>query len=190
MDGGRAVGKQVFALGGAPFDAYLVYFFVVFAFPHFLHQFLREVDAERSRQHFDVGLGGNGFQAGDDGRGDSCRPAFFDESVEFAVVEEHLGDDVVGAGIYFPFQVFDVDVDVRGFVVFFRIGGNTDAEVGMHGVGQCFVQVDSLVHIVNLFDQFVAVPVSVGFRGKVFLSGNGVAAQCHNVLDVQEIQVD
>lgn len=61
MDGGCAVCQQIFALGGAPFDAGLIDFLVVLAFPHFVHQVLGQVDAESPGEHFDVSLGGNGF---------------------------------------------------------------------------------------------------------------------------------
>ena len=189
VDGGGAVGKQVLALGGAPFDADTVDFIVVLAFPDFVHEFLRQVDAEGTGQHLDVLLGGDGFQARNDGHVDARSAAFVNESIKFPVVKEHLRHDVICTGVHFVLQVFDVHVEVGGFVVLFGIGGYPDAEVGGHGVRQAGVQVNALVHIMDLTDKLPAVAVPVRFRHKIFLSGDGVAAQCHDVLDVQEVQV-
>ena len=72
--------------------------------------------------------GGQRLQPGDDGNTDSSLAAFVPEGVEILVVEEHLGDDVVRAGIDFLLEVQYIRLDVRGLEMLLGIGSDSYAE--------------------------------------------------------------
>lgn len=74
--------------------------------------------------------GGNGHDAGDDGDVDAGEFAPLGEVVEVSVVEEHLGDDVVGAGVDLGFKAFDFGEAVGGVGVAFGVAGDTDVQMG------------------------------------------------------------
>ena len=59
------------------------------------------------------------------------------EVIKILVVKEELGDDVVGAGIDFSFQVFNLLQPVRRFWMAFRKTGNADAHVGEIFLDKC-----------------------------------------------------
>jgi len=76
---------------------------------------------------------GDGHDAGDDGGGDSGEGATVAEVVEIVVVEEKLGADVVGTGVYFGFEVLHFKEAVgRGGVTFGKAG---DANAEAAGIG-------------------------------------------------------
>ena len=97
-----AVGDEVLALGCAPFGADLVDFVsIVACFGYLLGEFERDVEGESFRKDADLLGCGDRFQSRDDRDGDSGCAAFVHKVVVHLVVEEHLGDDVVGAGVDF-----------------------------------------------------------------------------------------
>lgn len=76
----------------------------------------------------------HGHDAGDDGDLDSGQIATVAEVVEVAVVEEHLGDDEVGAGVGFGFEVVHLGHAVWCAGVSFWESGDADAEAAGVGV--------------------------------------------------------
>ena len=123
-----------------------------------------------------MGLRRDGFQAGDDRNSNTGGPAFGCKFIKPGIVEKHLSNDIIGSCIYFAFQIFDIDVYIRGFIMFFGISGDTDTKISRYGIFQTFVQVNSPVHIVDLFHQFATVTVAVGFGNEIFLAGDSISA--------------
>ena len=93
------------------------------------------------------------------------------EAEEVVVVVEELGDDDIGAGVDFAFQVREVDLRARRFLMRFGIAGDGDAEVGELAVEEG--------------DEFVGVSITAidGAEGRVALGR--VAAEGDDVLDVE-----
>ena len=102
-------------------------------------------------------------------------PAFVDKLEKFGVIEEHLGDNVIRSRVDFLFQIFDVTSLVGSLVMFFRVSGNSDAEVRGNGICQRVIQVLTVVHAGDLFNQFATVSVSTIFRSEKTLTGYGIA---------------
>ena len=99
------MGQQVTALGYAPVCPYLVNGFLVSSgrayFPGKLHRY---VYGEGFRKEGHLAGSGKRLEPRYHRHCDSCLAASVHVVIEHAVVEKHLGDDIVGAGIHLLFQ--------------------------------------------------------------------------------------
>ena len=130
VDGRHPVSKQVPALHGAPFASYAVAGVAVVPVGlDFERQLLGDVDREGLRQQAYLAVAGERLEAWYYGHLDAGGAALVAEIVEAAVVEEHLGDDVVGPGVHLLLQHQDVVLEVRRFEVLLGVGSHSDAEV-------------------------------------------------------------
>ena len=189
MYGGEAVLEEVAALADSPVDACLVGVFGCAGLLQEADEGLRNVNVERARKHVDLLLRRDGFQSGDDGNVDAGVPTEFDKAEEAVVVEEHLGDDVVGSGLHLLLEVMYVALQVGGLEVLLGIGCHADAEVGGKSVLHRRVEVLAAIQVADHADEFRAVGEAVGFGCEVLLAGQSVAAKSHDVIDAQEVEV-
>ena len=81
------------------------------------------------------------------------------------VIEEKLGDDIVGTGVYFLLQVLQLLHPVRGFGMPFREAGHTDAHFGEVGFDEPD-QVDGVREILDCFGDGGYVGGLVAPKGK------------------------
>ena len=183
-----AVGDEVFALGCAPFGADLVDFVsVVACFGYLLGEFERDVEGESFGKDADLLECGDRFQSRDDRDGDSGCAAFVHKVVVHLVVEEHLGDDVVGAGVDFLLEVGDVGFDVRCLEVLFGVGADADTEVPFVSFKTPASSVGAAALVAaDAFHQFACVSVAAWSRGETFLSCHAVASEGNDVVYSEE----
>lgn len=146
---------------------------------------------EGAGQRVELAQGGDGLEAGNDGHGDAGLAAGGLETVEGCVVEEHLRDHIVGTGINLALEVFDVGLEVGGFVVFFGIACHADAETMVGGLDLYVgVEVVAVVEVADVGYELVGMCKAVGLGQEGFLSGHGIAAQGHDIVKSQEAQVE
>ena len=182
------MGDEVLALGCTPFCADLVdLVFVVTGFGNLPGELERDVKREGFRKDAYLTGGRDRLEARDDRDCDSGCTALVHEVVVDLIVEEHLCDDVVGAGIDFLLEVGDVGLDVRCLEVLFGIGADADTEVPV----VCFKASASSVGAASLvtadaFYQFAGVPVASRSRGESLFSCHTVSSEGNKIVDSQK----
>ena len=78
--------------------------------------------------------------SGDDRDPDAGQLAAFPEIVEIAIIEKELGDDIIGAGIDFRFEVIHLDEPIRRRRMALRETGHADPEPARIGMRAAFVK--------------------------------------------------
>ncbi len=187
---GHACGDEFDRLLGAPLDAYLPDGFVVGGFLDGRYQFLGEVDEELARDASELVSLGDGFQARHDGHFNTDTTAGVHVFEVLLVVEEHLGNDVMSAGLHLHFGVVEVGIEVGGFEVFFRIACDADAEIGLFSIDNIGVEVDAFVHVGNLAHEVEGIGMALFVWHKTLFKSAGIAAQGEDVVDAQEVEVN
>ena len=168
MNGRDAVGDQVTALGDAPVSADVVHLLGILGFGKLGTQTYGNVDREGLRQQGYLARCRKGLDARDYRHVDSGLAAAALEFIEEAVVEEHLGYDVVCAGIDLLLQHFNVRFDIRSLEVFLRIGSHAYAH--------------SRLASADGFDQLAGIAVAPGCGGKALFSGKTVTPEGQDVV--------
>ena len=105
------------------------------------------------------------------------------------VLEEHLGDDVLGAGLHLLQGAADVGLEVGRLEVLLGIAGAPHAELGRRRV-QVLVEVLALVHALDLADQIGRVDVASAPVAERLPVALVVAADGQDVVDAQEAELD
>jgi hypothetical protein len=119
----------------------------------------------------------------------ACRQASTYSKISF-VLKKHLRDDVVGARIHFRLGISQVNIEVGGLEVLFRVAGNTDTEVGFFAVDDTLVQVMPVVHAGNLAHELKGILVPVFVRSKTLLELARIAAQRKYIVDAQKVEIN
>ncbi len=179
MDASDGVVEEVAALFGGPVDADAFDGFgVASGAVDGSHEFggIASTECEFG-DAFEGSEGGDGHDAGDDGDGDAGDFAAFAEVVEVAVVEEELGDDVVGAGVDFGFEEVHFEGAVGGAGVSFGEAGDADAKAA--GVGVPAETADEFDKVDGVAECVFGAVVGDGCGG----GGGGVAAEGEDVGD-------
>ena len=127
--------------------------------------------AAHGGEFLDLGDGGDGHDAGDDGHGDADVPAAIDEAEEDGVVEVELGDNEIGAGIDLGLEASQIGFEVGGFGMFFGIAGATETEFFREMLAQVADQINGVLEIGE---------PALGRFGQI---GGPVAAQGEDVFD-------
>ena len=154
MDGGSTMSEEFAALLDGPLDANLIGGIGGLCLTELTDQCLRNVNMERTGQQVNLTLAGDRFQAGNDRDSDACLAQPVDKAEITVVVEEHLGNNIVGTGLYFLLQIQDVGIEIGGLVVFLSIGGHTDTEVGVQTILHRGVEVTTLIEAMDKSHQF------------------------------------
>lgn len=187
---GGALFLELFRLLDAPFDACLGARLGAFCGGDIFDEFFGQVDVEDAWDGIELVQFGQRLQARHDRHVDANSPAAIHEIEVFFVVEKHLGDDVVGACVYFGLGLQQVEVKVGRLEVFFGITGHADAEIRPDAVLDIDIQVFPFVHVHDLFDQVDGVVVAVFFGDEFAFKLPRIAPDREHIIDVEEIEVD
>ena len=189
MEAGDSVGNKLFALLDGPFDTDLLGLVVGLALAKFGGEGLGDVGAEDAREDRQLVAEDDRLDAGDDGDGDALGAATLDEGEVFRVVEEHLGNEVVGAVADFFLEIEDVGIHVRGLLVFLGIAGHAVGEGSLDALHARAVEEETLVEAVHLLLE-VGRMVVIKLRFLFDLEGLDVSAEEEEVVDAEEVEVD
>ena len=154
MYGWYAVLQKLAALLDGPVDTQFVGILGCLCFFHQADEFLRNINVERTRKQVYLLARREGFQTRNDGNGDTCFATHVNEAEELLVVEEHLGDDIIGSGLDLAAQMLDVGVEIGSLEVLLGIGCHTDAEVRCKSALDGWVEILSAIQVANHLHQF------------------------------------
>ncbi len=163
---------------------------VLAAGPDGLHQLFGQADAEGAGQDLQVLGRRDRLDARDDRYRDARFAAALHEIEVLAVVEEHLGHDVVGSRIDLLLEVLEVALGVRRLEMLFGIARHAYRELGVVALLDFAVDEFSPVHGLDLAHQVGGVGVSLGVGDEAGFVLPLVAPQCQHVVQSQEIHVD
>ena len=76
-----------------------------------------------------------------------------DELKILPVVEEHLGNDILGAELYFQLEVFKVGLQVWGGKMFLGISRNANTKIRGRGILKLIFKITALVHTDDLLQK-------------------------------------
>ncbi len=102
---------------------------------------------------------GQHFEPRYDWRCNSRFPALFHKIKIHFIIIEHLGNDVIAAGCNFLLNVFNFNLHIGSLEMFFRVTTYAYAEIGWLGIKQVFFKVFSFIHITDLPDELICIPV-------------------------------
>ena len=187
MHSGRAAFDQAAGLAQGVLDADIRHPFRVAGGHHLGDQILGQIDVEVAGQIGQQALAVDDLQARDDGNVYPRGPASFHEIEVLRVVEEHLGDDVFGAGVDLGLEIRDVEVQARGLEMLFGIAGDPDAEAGRLSAVE-LVQVAAGIHLLHLAHHVHRILVALSRPDR--LPVGMIAADGQQVVDVEERQFD
>lgn len=163
---------EVFALSDRMFDADLqLRRFVVLDSGQSAGEIVRKRTSTHGRDPLNPGVVSDRHDARHNGFLDAQCLAAVAKRKKTVVGKEQLGDHRVGAGIHLAFQVLQIGFQGFGFLVLFRIAGNTDSEVR--------------VVFSNEFHQFVRILQTTVNSLKRIFPLRCVAAQCHDISDAR-----
>ena len=163
---------------------------VLAAGPDGLHQLFGQADAEGAGQDLQVLGRRDRLDARDDRYRDARFAAALHEIEVLAVVEEHLGHDVVGSRIDLLLEVLEVALGVRRLEMLFGIARHAYRELGVVALLDFAVDKFSPVHGLDLAHQVGGVGVSLGVGDEAGFVLPLVAPQRQHVVQPQEIHVD
>jgi hypothetical protein len=181
--------QKLTSLLHGPLDADALNLFLRVRRFEFVAELAGELAVERPRNADEVFLAGQYFEAGNDRHFDACRAARIDVREVVLILEKHLRDDVLGAGVHFCLRVTDVCGKVGRLEVLLRVAGAAHAE--LHGrrveVG---VEEVALVHGGDLRDEITGVAVSCFAVPQWLLVALVVAANGQDVIDAKVAKLD
>ena len=125
---GNAVSNEFLALGRTPLNAYLTHLVVGLATEHLGSKSLRDIDLEGFGDDAELAGRFEGFDAGDDGNGDSFGTSALYETEILLIVIEQLGYGILGTGFYLFFKPVDIHLHVGRLIVFLGIARYTIGE--------------------------------------------------------------
>ena len=149
----------------------------------------RDVAVEQLGKAGEMPFGTQDLDPRDDRDRDALPTALVDEAEEAGIVEEHLGDDVIGAGIDLVLHPGDVGLQVGCLEVLLRIPGGTDAEIGWGDVDE-ILEKDTLVHVGDLGDEVAGIFVAASTMVQRLGVANRVAADRQQVVDAEVVELD
>jgi hypothetical protein len=124
---------------------------------------------------FEAAHGGDRHDAGDDRDVDAGERTTFAEIEEVAIIEEELGDDVVGAGVDLRFEVIHFDQSIRRRRMAFRETGHTDPETAAIGMRAGFVEFANELHQIDRVLEDVGGFVVDASVGRIATQGENIS---------------
>ena len=170
----------------APLHAQCLHVVVALTTLQLLDQLGGIVYVEGLGQHGTVVQRGKRLDARNDGHVDAGLAHALHKVEIAAVVEKHLGHDVLRTCLDLGFQIGQVGVGVHGLLVFFGIAGHTVSKGGGQRVALCAVNQQSGIEVVHLPAELFGMCVSAGSGHEAVFTAGTVTPQHNEVGDVQE----